>query len=70
MRRCIADWYFKVKEMLGTAGWDGILTDKLSDLDEHARHVSLARLYNPMKNVTRTMKKIVTGDDVHSTLSL
>ena len=56
--------------MLGTAGWDGILTDKLSDLDEHARHVSLARLYNPMKNVTRTMKKIVAGDDVRPTLSL
>ena len=33
----------KVKEMLGTAGWDGILNDKLSDIDEHAcRHVSLA----------------------------
>ena len=30
----------KVKEMLGTAGWDGILNDKLSDIDEHAcRHV-------------------------------
>ena len=33
----------KVKEMMGTAGFDYILSDKLSDLDEHAcRHVSLA----------------------------
>ena len=33
----------KVKEMMGTAGFDNILSDKLNDFDEHAcRHVSLA----------------------------